>query len=270
MNKQEIIKWSRRMGISILATSIILLIVVLGLYTYADIYMPYKGNCLYKEGLINPDKANSIAQELHDNWEYKVDKEQIEEILHNAALKGNIKSMLILGHYHSEGFHSYWESNNHDKEKAAYWYLQAANKGNAEAQGELGLCYKYGKGVKQDFSKSLYWLNEGAKNGNTKAQYELGRIYQYGLALYDSYEYCFKGPYSNDYNYTNLIYEGGLIFIARGGRKYKAKEQFLEDILRDPYNTLVSPNNVKAQYYYKLSARHGLQEAKDALERVYN
>lgn len=269
MDKEEIISYGKKLGILILSTMGLLIITFLIILIYGNVYMPYKGNCLYKEGITNPNKAVLIAKELHDNWEYKVNSEKIEEILNNSASKGNIQSMLLLGQYHSEGFHDLWENKEHNKDKAAYWFLQAANKGNAEAQGEIGICYKYGKGVNQDFSKALYWLKEGAKNGNAKAQYQLGNIYQYGLALYDSYGAYFKGPRCDDYDYTHLVYEGNLIFIERGGKAHIAKEKFLEEILFEPYNIYIKPDNNKAQYYWKLAANQGLQEAKEALEKIY-
>lgn len=269
MDKEKIISYGKKLGILVVSTIGLLIITFLIILIYGNVYMPYKGKCLYEKGLTNPNKATLIAKELHDNWEYKVDSEKIEELLNNAALKGNIPSMVLLGQYHLDGFYGHLGYKKHNKEKAAYWFLKAAKMGNSEAQGEIGICYKYGKGVNQDFSKALYWLKEGAKKGSAKAQYQLGNIYQYGLALYNSYEEYFKGPRCIDYDYTHLVYEGNLTFIERGGREHIAKEKYLEEILYDSYNVCVKPNNNKAQYYWKLAANQGLQEAKDALEKVY-
>lgn len=247
MSKQKVIKWSKRI-------SFILLVLIGGylllLLTYWQIYKPYKWKeqetkelSLYKEGINHPEKATTIANKNILEYSKNI------EILNNAAEKGFVDAQVMLAI-------KLKESGNNDK--AAYWYLQAAQKGNAEAQGELGCNYKYGMGVKQDFDKAIYWLRLGAKNRNAKAQWRLGNLYLNGLALYDI-----------DFLHTNYWYNGDGVFISLDGEKYKVKNSYLEDILSNPTKVYFKRNIEKAKYYWRLAANQGLQEAKDALEKIY-
>ena len=56
-------------------------------------------------------------------------------------------------------------------------YQELAMRGDANAQYNLGLIYKDGKGVSQDYRKAFYWFQEASKRGNTNAQYNLGLMY---------------------------------------------------------------------------------------------
>ena len=38
------------------------------------------------------------------------------------------------------------------------------------AQYQLGICYKYGIGIKKDMTQAHYWINEAAKNGHARAK----------------------------------------------------------------------------------------------------
>jgi TPR repeat protein len=53
-----------------------------------------------------------------------------------------------------------------DDSRARYWYLQAANKGNAEAQNNLGVMFRNGDGVSTDYSRAYIWFNLAASQGN--------------------------------------------------------------------------------------------------------
>ena len=62
-------------------------------------------------------------------------------------------------------------------QKAAEWYTKAAEKGNAQAQWLLGSSYRSGIGVPQDYQKSLEWYAKAAEKGNARAQFELSIMY---------------------------------------------------------------------------------------------
>lgn len=261
MNKQKVIKWGKRFVICLSSVIGILVIGGLILLIYWKIYVPYKGNCLYEEGIKNPKEALNISHKLLDSpyVEAGVSYKAID-VLTNAAEKGYIDAQVKLAE----------ELESENPEKSSYWYLQAAKKGNSTAQWKIGINYKYGIGVKQSFPKAVKWIVKSTIKGNPSAQYELGNIYLYGLAFYDSYREYFKGPYSRDYDYSYLIYKGDNIFIAKDKRTYRVKDIYLEEILSQPYNVYLYPNLEKAKYYWRLAASQGLQEAKDALERVYD
>ena len=56
-----------------------------------------------------------------------------------------------------------------DYEQAAYWYANAADQGNANAQYYLGLMYYHGEGVTEDDIKAYELIGEAADQGHTEA-----------------------------------------------------------------------------------------------------
>ena len=52
---------------------------------------------------------------------------------------------------------------------AMNWYRKAADKGNTQAQYNLGLMYGKGKGVPQNLSEALRWLRKAEANGSDQA-----------------------------------------------------------------------------------------------------
>ncbi len=55
--------------------------------------------------------------------------------------------------------------------------LQEAQKGNAEAQNLLGLCYARGNGVEKDLKQAAEWFRKAAEQENADAQFNLGVCY---------------------------------------------------------------------------------------------
>ena len=47
--------------------------------------------------------------------------------------------------------------------------IKAAEQGHAEAQGNLGVMYKYGEGVLTDIKRAYMWYNLASYNGNELA-----------------------------------------------------------------------------------------------------
>ena len=60
---------------------------------------------------------------------------------------------------------------------------QAAEKGDAHSQYQLGRMYEYGLGFKADPVEALKWYNSAARLGMRHAQYKLGRMYQEGVGV---------------------------------------------------------------------------------------
>lgn len=62
------------------------------------------------------------------------------------------------------------------------WRLWAplAEKGDAQAQGALGLLYARGDGVAKDIQKARYWFEKAASQRDSRAEFNLGKIYYYG------------------------------------------------------------------------------------------
>jgi TPR repeat protein/SpoVK/Ycf46/Vps4 family AAA+-type ATPase len=67
------------------------------------------------------------------------------------------------------------------------WSRQAADKGNAAAQGAIGLLYKNGLGVPQDHAEAMRWYRKAADQGNAVAQMSVGLLYQNGWGVPQDY-----------------------------------------------------------------------------------
>ena len=61
-------------------------------------------------------------------------------------------------------------------EKAAEWYLKAAEQGLARAQYNLGLMYKFGTGVEQSYEKAREWYQKAAEQGLADAKEQLDSL----------------------------------------------------------------------------------------------
>nr|DAF12137.1 MAG TPA: Sel1-like repeat [Crassvirales sp.] len=257
MNKLIILKWCKRVGIAICS---ILLLLLLSFLSYIG-YDKYKEYCisnhiefLYQEGINSPSKATIIVKQLLDidsiNYHNSNARTKAVDLLTKYARKNNTDCQMLLADCLVGEFKN---------EKAAYWYLQAAKKGNAKAQGKIGYFYEYGIGLRQDFLKAIYWTKLGAENGDPTAQYYMGMMYANGLALYKNHSnnkyYWYKG---NGHFRTS----GDVLGIDLTGYE-------LNLVLNKPYIVYLEPDITKAKYYLSLSAKQGYKDAQDALEKVY-
>ena len=59
----------------------------------------------------------------------------------------------------------------------------AADRGDTEAQRNLGHLYRWGKGVQQDLTQAAFWYYTAAKGGSDSAQYNLGVMYLRGEGI---------------------------------------------------------------------------------------
>jgi TPR repeat protein len=64
-----------------------------------------------------------------------------------------------------------------EKERVA-WLERSAEHGNVEAQYEMGMALRYGRGVIQDYARAATWLERAALGGHGLAQFELGLMYR--------------------------------------------------------------------------------------------
>ncbi|MBI5436034.1 MAG: sel1 repeat family protein [Nitrosomonadales bacterium] len=74
-----------------------------------------------------------------------------------------------------------------DYEQAAKLYTPLAKKGNAEAQYNLGVMYRTGRGVPQDYKEARKWYRLAAEQGNALAQFNLGWMYAGGKGVPQDY-----------------------------------------------------------------------------------
>jgi len=75
----------------------------------------------------------------------------------------------------------FFESGEH--EKALNIFRRLAEKGDPEAQFNLGLMYDNGMGLMQNSEKALKWYKASAKQDFPKAQNNLGMMYDYGRGV---------------------------------------------------------------------------------------
>ena len=74
-----------------------------------------------------------------------------------------------------------------DYEKAAKSYSALAKEGNAEAQYNLGMMYRAGRGVPHDYKEARKWYRLSAEQGNPLAQFNLGWMYASGKGVPQDY-----------------------------------------------------------------------------------
>jgi TPR repeat protein len=74
-----------------------------------------------------------------------------------------------------------------DDAEAVRWYQLAAEQGHAGAQENLGFMYSSGNGVPQDYAEALRWYQLAAGQGNASAQTNLGFMYKYSSGVPEDY-----------------------------------------------------------------------------------
>lgn len=135
-----------------------------------------------------------------------------------------------------------------NKSRAAYWYSRAAQSNDPGAVAKLADLYSRGIGTPVNFEKAAVLYKSAADSGLSDAQVELGYIYETGdlgqpdypsaLALYQ--QAAEQGNFIGQYNLAEM-YE-----LGKG----------------------VEVNLDQARKWYSLSADQGLEEAKEALQRL--
>jgi len=102
-------------------------------------------------------------------------------------------------------------------QKALQWYQSAAEKGNKEAQNELGFLYFVGNGVEQDAEKGGDYFLKAAYNGLVVAQYNVGIMYYTGRGVKTA-------DLEKSYGWLNIA-------AANGHQPARSAREYLESIL---------------------------------------
>jgi hypothetical protein len=71
-------------------------------------------------------------------------------------------------------------SDREDLVEAIKWFERSAAQGHAQAQYELALVYKLGRGTLQDYGAAAKWFMEASRGGHVAAQYHMGRLHRIG------------------------------------------------------------------------------------------
>lgn len=137
-----------------------------------------------------------------------------------------------------------------NKEEKFKWYLKAAKLGHAEAQAELGICYRIGSGVEKNENEAAKWYLKAAEQGNPKAQVNLAHFYQYGIGGLEESE-------SKSAEWVRKAAEQG----------YPEGQWKLGNHYR--IGTGVEKNFEMAVYWYRKGAEHGDELCRQYLAECY-
>ena len=143
---------------------------------------------------------------------------------------------------------------------AVLLYKKAAEKGNAMAQYELGLCYEGGIGVKKDNNEAKKWLRRAAEQGHAEAQYNLGIFYvAYGLA----------GAMLNYGDKHDDDAVEAIKWFSKAAEQGHAEAQFvLGSIYEKGVEGIVKQDKTEAVKWYNAAAEQGDENAKAALKQL--
>ena len=126
---------------------------------------------------------------------------------------------------------------------AAEAFQKSADKGNPEAQFNLGLMYLNGQGVAQDYQQALSLLTKLAEQGNARAQVNLARMYAKGKGVVANYGKAIPWfTKAADQGYADAQYSLGLLYVSGTGtqRDYRLARELLQKA--------ADQNNASAQY----------------------
>ena len=90
---------------------------------------------------------------------------------------GNDNAMNDLGAQYYDGNRGFEQS----FDKAIHYYTMAADKGNRQAQENLGYCYYYDRDGNPDYEKAFHCFALGAFDGHLISLYKIGDMYLHGL-----------------------------------------------------------------------------------------
>jgi len=95
------------------------------------------------------------------------------------AEQGNPSSQCALGEIYSHGFLGVTKND----AEAVKWFQKAAEQGDAEAEDDLGICYRDGLGIPKDAVEAVRWFRKAAEQGFDRAQHNLAYCYNFGIGV---------------------------------------------------------------------------------------
>jgi TPR repeat protein len=136
-----------------------------------------------------------------------------------------------------------------DYQTALKEWRVAANKGEPEAEYDLGLLYAKGLGVQRDLQVAQQWYEAAATQGNAQAEFSLGQMYAQGWGI----------P-AND--------ASTLRWMEMANGSNGDNQEDLGWLPIEGYGT--ATDYTKAAYWYRLAADQGHAEAQFDLARLYS
>jgi len=120
-----------------------------------------------------------IGKMYHEGYVVAQDHQFAKDWLDRAASNGHTEAINLLSI-----IDTIYNSANIVRHNSIDELTEDANKGNADAQYELGMHYKngsYNDDQKPDAKQAIFWLSKAAENGDLLAMKELSEIYSKGL-----------------------------------------------------------------------------------------
>lgn len=120
-----------------------------------------------------------------------------------AAQRGDYKTALQLwrplaekgnvdAQYNIGAIYAQGDGVTRDQTEALVWWRKAADGGSASAQNQLGFAYTYGSGVETNLAEGVRWYRLAAEQGNPIAQANLGAAYGAGRGIQQNWELSTK------------------------------------------------------------------------------
>lgn len=134
-----------------------------------------------------------------------------------------------------------------DYREAMKWYQKAAEQGLISAQHNLGVAYSKGLGVSQDERKAVQWYRKAAEQGDWRAQNNLGNLYSLGKGVAQNFQEA-------AYWYRKAAEQGYAIAQNNLGIAYQNGQGVPQDIQ-------------KAIQWYRKAAEQGYTEAQQNLAK---
>jgi TPR repeat protein len=136
-----------------------------------------------------------------------------------------------------------------DYKQALQLSAGAAERGNAQAQNNMGILYMNGLGVEQDYTQAMRWFNKAANQGFPKAQNNIGTMYEKGLGTPRDYTQAMQW-YRKAADQGELVAGLGIGTLYDGGLG-------------------VDKDYVQALDWYKKAAAEGVAQAQYAIGAHY-
>lgn len=136
-----------------------------------------------------------------------------------------------------------------DFEKALKEWRPLGDKGVADAQYNIGLLYRHGRGVPRDYEKAVEWFTRAAAQEHADAMAELGNHFLQG-----------RGVKRNDTKALDLL--------RRAAEKGVASAEFNIAIMHR-YGRAVPKSYARAVIWYRKAADRGYIPAMDSLGALY-
>ncbi len=102
--------------------------------------------------------------------------------------------------------------------EALRWFLMAANQGLPDAEFNLGVMYEKGRGVQPDYQEAVRWYQKAAAQDYAPAQYNLGVMYDKARGVTLNYEQAMQWyRKAAVQNYAPALYNIGLLYYYGQG-----------------------------------------------------